>query len=80
METLIVLIIIFVAVLSTPLSLKKLIDHANRHKQLELNAKPDEQANAKSEDSSADPSVDSADKIPSDKSNKWDDWDDPWND
>jgi len=76
METLIVLIIIFVAVLSTPLSLKKLIDHANRHKQLELNAKPDEQANAKSDDSS----VDSADKKPSDKSNKWDDWDDPWND
>ena len=76
METLIVLIIIFVAVLSTPLSLKKLIDHANRHKQLELNAKPDEQANAKSEDPSADP----ADKKPSGKSNKWDDWDDPWND
>ena len=73
METLIVLIIIFVAVLSTPLSLKKLIDHANRHKQLELNAKPDEQANAKSED----PSADSAGKTSSDK---WDDWDDPWND
>ena len=80
METLIVLIIIFVAVLSTPLSLKKLIDHANRHKQLELNAKPDEQANAKSEDPSVDPSGDSADKIPSDKSDKWDGWDDPWND
>ena len=76
METLIVLIIIFVAVLSTPLSLKKLIDHANRHKQLELNAKPDEQANAKSED----PLADSADKKPSDKSDQWDDWDDPWND
>ena len=77
METLIVLIIIFVAVLSTPLSLKKLIDHANRRKQLELNAKPDEQENAKSEDSSADPSGDSAGKTSSDK---WDDWDDPWND
>lgn len=77
METLIVLIIIFVAVLSTPLSLKKLIDHANRHKQLEQHVKPDEQANSKSEDSSADPSVDSADKTSSDK---WDDWDDPWND
>ena len=77
METLIVLIIIFVAVLSTPLSLKKLIDHANRHKQLELNAKPDEQANAKSEDSSANPSGDSAGKTSSDQ---WDDWDDPWND
>ena len=77
METLIVLIIIFVAVLSTPLSLKKLIDHANRHKQLELNAKPDEQANAKSEDPSVDPSGDSSGKTSSDK---WDDWDDPWND
>ena len=77
METLIVLIIIFVAVLSTPLSLKKLIDHANRHKQLELNAKSDEQANAKSEDSSVDPSGNSSGKTSSDK---WDDWDDPWND
>jgi len=54
METLIVLIIIFVAVLSTPLSLKKLIDHANRHKQLELNTKPDEQAKARAEEPSDD--------------------------
>ena len=76
METLIVLIIIFVAVLSTPLSLKKLIDHANRHKQLELNAKADEQANAKSADSPAG-FQDHSDKQSSDK---WDDWDDPWND
>lgn len=73
METLVVLIIIFVAVLSTPLTLKKLIDQANRRKQLELNTKRDEQANAESDESSSDP----PDKRPS---GQWDDWDDPWND
>lgn len=42
METLIALIIIFVAVLSTPLSLKKLIDHANRRQKEALLQNPEQ--------------------------------------
>ena len=64
METLVVVIIILVAVLSTPLSLKKLIDHANRRKAIE---QPQEQKPAQLPD-------DKTDAPSSDK------WDDDWND
>ena len=48
METLIALIIIFVAVLSTPLSLKKLIDHANRRQKEALLQNPEQPRDSES--------------------------------
>ena len=79
MEKLVVLIIILVAVLSTPLTLKKLIDQVNRRKSELLgdsNAQPNDNGNTQLNNSNA--QLDGNSNAPSSKTYKTYDDDDDW--